>query len=277
MNKFTQVLFTTICAASLLTGCAGKDGDPGPVGATGATGATGPAGPTGPAVPVMTGNITGYVSVSDENGQTLPLAKGGVTVTIENSSPLLTATTNSEGRFEFQNVRVGTYNLSFARTGLGTFRRFSIGHVGGDQPTFTGTTGLSLNSATVVTSLNLGAVYSGQYASISMGVSNPTATNNFRTYIFASATSAGATATSGAMIGSPSVSYGASYNTGTISTNITKATLNNAGFASGTQVYLVAYGGPYAFFPSYVDPATGKSVYTSLNATASPIVTFIVP
>ena len=267
MNKFTSVLFTTLCAAALLTGCAGKDGDPGPAGATGATGATGPAGPTGPAAPVLTGSIIGFVNSYDESGS--PVSKSGVTVTIDNTTPAITATTNADGKFEFSAVKAGTYNLSFTRSGYGTIRRFGLAHVGGDQPTYLGVYSISQAATSKIESFTFGTTVASNYINYTVSmkdlpVSSPTA----RFIIFVNNTET--VSSSNALY---STSWSSSSNS--VSAYLYKSSLNSSGMASGNVAYAIVYPMPN-FSTTYQDATTGRTVYTNLG-TPSAVVRFIVP
>jgi hypothetical protein len=267
LYKFVCVVFS---AMVLLSGCKGKDGDPGPAGATGATGATGPAGQT------PTGNLVGFVSPLDENGINLP--KAGVTVTITNTTPALTQTTDANGRYEFVALRSGTYNLTFTRNDLSLFKVFGYGHVGGDQPGLLGTTYLTAYATTVVSNVTVGsAQYSpnvGFYTPLNLVISGGGNINSSyrRVALYASA-SPGVNSTTGTLINS----YYLYSNGTTAQLQVLRAELNAAGFASGTAVYVVLYGAPYYNGLSYTDIATGRSILSGLNPTASQVVSFIVP
>ena len=105
MTLTSKFLAVAVATTLLLGGCKGKDGDPGPAGAP---------------APVLTGSIVGFVAPLDENGQVL--SKAGVLVTLANTSPQLAQTTDANGRYEFANVRSGTYNLVFSRADLALTR-----------------------------------------------------------------------------------------------------------------------------------------------------------
>ncbi|MDF7814616.1 carboxypeptidase-like regulatory domain-containing protein [Hymenobacter sp. YC55] len=271
MKHFTNLVLSSVCAVALLSGCSGKDGDPGPAGATGATGATGPAGTSGQN---LTGAMFGFVNPVDEFGS--PVAKNGVTVTLEGVTPAATATTNSDGRYEFTNLRNGTYNIAFSRTGLSTYRRISVAHVGGDQPTFLGTSSLTAPSTTTFGTVVVNSIVGGS-VNINIPYSNLAAPSNYflRTAIYVSATT-GVNSTNGTFLMYAYPNSSLNSNSGTISTTISRSTLNNAGFATGTAVYIVAYGVP-SLLTGQTDATTGKTIYNGLSATSSNQVAFIVP
>ena len=256
LSKFFCVAFG---AAVFLTGCKGKDGDPGPAGATGAAGTPGQN---------LTGTLFGFVAPVDEYGNAL--AKSGVTVTLEGVTPAATTTTNADGRYEFTNLRNGTYNLSFTRAGLANVRRLGIAHVGGDQPTFLGTNSISAPSTTTVGAISVTNI-AVTGITLSIPYSNPGApVGSFvRLALYAGANS-GTNSANGTLL--TTVSSTANPLTFTLS----KATFNSAGFASGTAVYLVAYGAP-ASLTGFIDPLTGRVIYSGLSANSSNQLVFIVP
>ncbi len=258
LSKIACIIFG---AAVLLTGCKGKDGDPGPAGAVGATGATGAAGQN------LTGNLVGYVTVYDEAGNAGN--KAGTTVTIDNQTPALTTTTDAAGRYQFTALKAGTYNLTFSRTGYGTYKRAGVVHVGGDQPTYLGNQGLSAVPSVGVTSLTFSQGLPGSYINYTVQL-NTVPTTTTRVYVYFG--------------NSPTLSVGnylfAYTNTGnsgttTIQGSASKSTLNSYGLASGSTAYAIAYTVPVYNY-SYSDPATGLNVFPSLGAGSS-VQSFIVP
>ncbi|KAA9331566.1 hypothetical protein F0P96_15120 [Hymenobacter busanensis] len=263
MNTFTKLLFSaTVVVGSLLGGCKGKDGDPGPTGATGATGATGPSGQN------LTGNLFGFVSPVDENGSVQ--SRAGVTVTLENTTPVQTATSDANGRYEFANLRNGTYNLTYSRAGYASLRRIGIGHVGGDQPTFLGTTSITQPSSGVVTNLALtGTSSSSSTVPFTLTLNNSNPTNaTYRVSFFAS-TTPGVTAANGTLITTAIFTAG-----GTINSSLSKSSFTGAGFPIGAPVYVVAYA-VSAINPTYIDPQNGRTVFTGVSSTASNVAFFL--
>ena len=257
LSKFACVVFG---AAILLTGCKGKDGDPGPAGANGANGANGAAGQN------LTGTIYGFVNSIDENGASV--SKAGVTVSLEGATTQ-TATTDANGRFEFLNMRNGTYNLTYTRPGYATFRRFAVSHVGGDQPTFLSLTTITQVSNTAVTNLTQTGASTSAGIPLSFSLFNSNSANStYRASFFASSTP-GVTAATGTLLTTYLLSA-----SGPTNIVFSRTTLLNAGFAAGTTVFLVAYGSPVSL-TSYVDPTTGRFLYTSLNPNPSNVISFV--
>ena len=253
--KISQLLLIGLFAGSLLSGCKGKDGDPGPAGAAGAPG------------PNLTGTLYGFVSPVDEYG--VATAKSGVTVTLDGVSPAATATTNADGRYEFAALRTGTYNLTFTRAGVVTIRRLGVAHVGGDQPTFLGTSTISAPSTTSLGNVSVNG-QNNNSVQLNIPFTNAGVPNNtFLRFIIYGSANPGTTAANGILLSFP----------GAVSSPFTaslfKSTLNSNGFATGTRVYVVVYGVP-AFLTGFTDPLTGRFLYSGLS-TPSNEVSFIVP
>lgn len=261
MNKFTTLLLASVCAGSLLTGCAGKDGDPGPAG---------PAGQT------LAGNIFGFVNPVDEAGN--PVSKSGITVSLEGVTPAATVSTDANGRFEFTGLRSGTYNLSYARTDLGSYRRIGVGHVGGDQPTFAFTTTMSQPSSTRITSLSAAPSPANGTVSLQMTIANSVLpVNSFARYVVYIGANANVTSSTGLLYAN--TIYGATLQNGGVasaSVTLNRAALNGLGFSTGTPVYVVVYG-ISSSFGVYTDPTNGRNVYTGLSTSPSSVAAFFVP
>ena len=223
-----------------------------------------------PTTPVVTGPLTGFVQVDDENGAALD--RSGVSVSLDNTSPKLTATTDAAGKFAFDNVPAGTYNLTFARSGLGTFRRLSVAHLGGPDPTFLPNVTLAQVSGTVVSTLASAGPAANGNLMLQTTAANPNGATQLRVAVYVAATT-GVTAANGTLLGVYAVNTTA---TGAQGIVVRTADLRSAGIAAGATAYAVAYGAPVTN-PSYVDPSTGRTLYADLNGTASPTLTFVAP
>ncbi|GGG46586.1 carboxypeptidase-like regulatory domain-containing protein [Hymenobacter glacieicola] len=250
MQKFTSLLFSSICAASLLTGCTKSDDDE--------------------ATPSLTGNLYGFVNPLDELGS--PAAKSGVTVTLDGVTPAATVTTDANGRYEFANLKAGTYNLTYSRPDLGTYRRVSVGHVGGNQPTFAFTSFLTQPSSTRILNPTVSSNSLSGTATLQFTLANAVMPSGsfYRYHMYVGATP-NVTAETGTLYANTTYGTSSSY----VSQALTRAALNAAGLPSGRAAYVVVYGLPNTA-SSYTDPTTGRIVYTGLGA-ASNTVAFIVP
>ena len=245
MKHISILALTAFCTASLLTGCKGKDGE---------------------AAPALSGKIVGFATPYDEAGNSV--AKAGTTVSVENQN--LTATTDADGRFELGNLKAGTYNVVYTRAGYGTFKRFSIPHVGGEQPTYLGGVGLSAMSTATVSSFSISPSTGGSYPSIPYRITlNGATASGARVIMYISSQTSVSSA-----------NYAFSYGTGnsgssTLFGSIDRSYFSGSNLASGSTAYAIAYPSSY-YSSSYTDPATGRSVNPSLGAPSS-VQTFIVP
>lgn len=85
-----------------------------------------------PKYPPLKGAVSGKVILYDSSGTRLPSA-AGVTVTLDSSK--YTAVTNDSGVYVIQHVPRGSYDVSFTKSGYGTYRLFNQEHTGGAQMT----------------------------------------------------------------------------------------------------------------------------------------------
>jgi len=277
MHYFSKFACVVLSAGLLLTSCKGKDGDPGPAGAAG------PTGPAGPSGQNLTGSVLGFVNPVSEDG--VALAKAGVTVTITSVTPQLTQTTDANGRYEFTNLRNGTYNLTFSRSDLGLFKMFGYGHVGGDQPTVVGSaagpTYLTAVSRTAISNLTVMSPrfdpQFGYYALFNGFVSNPVSLSPYRGVAIYGSTGPGTTSAIGTLIGRYFVYQGSGGGSSSTNIQVSRADFTAAGFASGSTVSAIVYGVPDYYNVSYIDTATGRTVFSGINPVGSQVVTFIVP
>ncbi|UOQ75773.1 prealbumin-like fold domain-containing protein [Hymenobacter sp. 5516J-16] len=191
---------------------------------------------------------------------------------MDGANPAATVSTDANGRFEFANLKAGTYNLTYTRPDLGTYRRVSVGHVGGDQPTFAFTSFLTQSSSTRILNPTVSSnSYSGT-ATLQFSLVNPVMpTGSLYRYQMYVGSMPNVTTETGTLYANTTYGTSSSY----ASQVLTRASLNAVGLASGRTAYVVVYGVPNTF-SSYIDPATGRTVYMGLGV-ASNTVAFIVP
>jgi hypothetical protein len=266
MPGYMKVSQLLLAAGLLLAGCTAKEGDPGPAGAAGDPGATGPSGQT------LTGNIAGFVTGTDEFGAALTGAqKAGFTVTVEGSSPAITATTNADGRFELSKVLNGPINLLIQKPGYSSQRRLGIVHAGGNVPTYVGFTSVAQVSSSTVPSISVGSPTTLGIP-FSFLLYNPLISQSLSQYtairvFFDTQPNVTATAYTKTVV------FDYLYS-GFNQESIVPADL---GYPSGTRVYMVAYGSVPFTNVGYTDLATGRDVWTALNPTPSAVVSFVMP
>ena len=69
-------------------------------------------------------NITGSVKLFDESKT--ELNGDGMTISIDESDPIISTISNTDGTFTFENIEFGSYDLVYNRTGFGTYKIFGI-------------------------------------------------------------------------------------------------------------------------------------------------------
>jgi hypothetical protein len=222
-----------------------------------------------PAQPATTATISGSVMLYNE--ATTLVEKNGMTVTVEGSSPVLSATTGTDGRFSIANVPFGNKTLVFSKTGFGTFKIFNIDHKSnnGLGTTLTNTVSLGQLSTTTITDLD-GAAVAGDF--VVNPTTAPAASNGAPKYVrlfFHTANTV-----SNTVYTRYSDVYNIRINPGNIT--LTKTYLNGLGFTSGSTVYVRAYGESF-WSNNYTDPTLNRDVFPNQNVTSAPAIAMIVP
>lgn len=221
--------------------------------------------------------ITGTVQVRNQQGQVQSAA--GVTVTVADSSPGISTTTGSDGRFVLPRLPAGSYDLLFSRSGLSTFALLGVPHPKADSTTqlphvFT------LAEASSIQAADLAVVPSSRTdeVALKMTVRSPQPVTDYTRLVYVSTkpnVSMLNTRVCLVLFGGTSTP-GASFTT---TWTLDRADLQRGGytFASGTKLYAVLYGaGPFA--SQYIDPATGSTTTCyHPNMTPSSVVSFTMP
>jgi hypothetical protein len=244
-----KLVFTAFIAILLCSNCA-KDGD------------TGPEGPAGPS---LTGDMVGFVTLTDINGKRLS-DFSGVKISIEGKD--ITATSAADGRFKLTGVSTGTYTIAVSKAGYCDRKSVSLQFVGGGEY-FLGTYSLYQIPNMKVTNLAVNVSASSELVNITGSIEGdlPSVTRNVRIYI-----------NPGNTVSSDPQKYvyiTTAYMNGTTTTfsaPVYFGTLAYYGINAGQSFSVVAYGESYSS-SSYTDIATGKYIYTSLNSTPSNVVT----
>jgi hypothetical protein len=245
-NSMTKYLSLAIGLLLLATACS-KDDDPEPA-------------PT-------TAPITGTVALYDE--ATTAVEKNGMTVTVEGST--LKATTAADGKFTINDVPFGNKTLVFEKAGYGTHRVFNVDHKSnnGLGTVLTNTVSLGRSSSTSITALS-GAAAAGDY--LINPTTSPAASNGAPKYVrlfFHNASTV-----SNTVYTRFSEAYTIRINPGNIT--LTKTFLNGLGFASGSTIYVRAYGESF-FSNAYTDPTLTRDVFPNLNNSSAAAIAIVVP
>lgn len=198
----------------------------------------------------------------------------GIIVTITNLTGVETVS-DANGKFEFSNLAFDNYDLSFSKSGYGTYRVFGISHQFNPSQSFTvvPTIGFGKISTTTVTALSVtGNVINGEPGVLFSYGLNPVPSTSSRAFVryFLS--------------NSPAVSYTnySAYsdliNFSNLSniTGFTQRELISLGFSSGQTVYVRLYGDSFRS-NDYTDPNTGLRIFPNINPASVPAVSFVVP
>ena len=268
MKKSIKIVCLLVVSMSIITACKGPQGDIGPQGTAGTIGAT------GKDANRLKGDITGFVNLFDETGNSI--AKDGMKVTLVGSSPEISGTTNEDGKYELKGVESGTYDLAFTKTNFGTFRRLSVPHLGGNAPTFLGSNNLWETAKTVVSKLSVEVKGTSILVS---GASTP---------VMPAGTAASLQRRARVFFGKDDkvsfLNYVSTFNQflipaptgsdGTFALSLTNA--NFSGFKSGDKVFIICYGiSPLE--NAFTDIVTGRTIFSGVNPTASNVVSVTLP
>lgn len=219
-------------------------------------------------VPATSADITGFVNLYDE--KISRLSNDGMVVSIEGSSPLISATTDTSGKYELLNVPFGTYTLVYQKAGYGTYKRPGVVHSTNGSPTFLTTTPslgkLSTTKVTMLTGSQIGS-------NISIAVTtNPAGSIGNTRYIryFISPDST---------VSKDNYSYASSGLVSQINPyqiTLSSNNLTSWGFTSGQTLYIKVYGDSF-WGNEYQDSTLGRKIFPNLNATSANAISFIVP
>ena len=211
-----------------------------------------------------TGTIVGRVDQLDEYGDKYSSGLNTTTVNVDGST--LTAVTDDSGTFTFTGFAAGVYDFSYSKPGCGlsktqqvAFPGSGILHISGnviDKPSF------AINTAVVKDTSNLSV---GHYIKMSVGVTTPMNKARQCIVIFGKSVNMTPDDVSSYVThryvflpgGSTAFQATATYDT------------DFSSFSSGSTVYAKMYPATFSY-SSYMDLATGKSVFTDIG-TAFPI------
>lgn len=212
--------------------------------------------------------ISGSVILYDE-GTTL-LDKSNMTVKVIGTTPLIQATTNAEGKFILPEVAFGTYTLEYSKAGFGSYKKTGVVHGTNGQATAISTIpSLGQQSTTTVTDVT--AAVSNNQVKLLI-TTNPAGNTANRRYVrYFLSTSPQVSATNYTYF---SAVFVAQINP--FEKTITQTELLSAGFASGQQVYVRAYGDSF-WDNAYDDSTPGKRIFPNLNGTTVAATSFVVP
>jgi hypothetical protein len=231
-------------------------------------------------IPVQeTGIISGTIKIYDDKTNAFTNASG-VTVTIIGDQDKI-AVTAADGKFSIAGLPYDNYDLSFSKTGYGTFKIFGLEHQ--KQPN---TPAGAVSTTQISRVINLGAVSTSTITSLNAIDANfngvPGIEYTYSIFPVPGSSNRGYTR---AFLGknkiiSPNNYDAASEIKSVISNNaiggFTAEDLYGLGFNSGDSVYVKIYGESF-YSNEYTEPATGKRIFPNLNAISAEAVGFKVP
>jgi hypothetical protein len=237
----------------------------------------GPAGPTGPTGPKLTGTMTGFAILVRSNGGQ-PANRDSVMVTIDSTT--FKAMTDSTGEWSIPEVTTGTYNLSYTRNGYSSNKSIQVQFTGGGTKDI-GTVFLCQAPSFSVKALSqLSTVRTDSTtAHLEVRLTDSTVAGPYMPYRVFLFLGTDSTVSSDPAHYKSVISYTMSFQNGVDSTTIrlTPSTFASNGFAAGDQVFIAAYtANAGTNNSSYLDPVTGRVVYTNLSSSQSNIVKVIV-
>jgi hypothetical protein len=252
-KKTIIYLFAIAIMATFFTNCT-KEGVTGPAGTNGNNGAVGPTGP------LSSGNLYGYVKKFDQYGNALFTGLNGVKVNLIGTNLSLNAVTDSTGKYAFDSIATGNYQLAYSDSLFGgnyVSNEEFLGGGGSDVKNIN----ISAIPSYYVSALTLTPTNDTLVVNGTMNAASPYPVNVILYFGLTSSTS------------SAPANY-INYYTKALAVNATAFKINilpidmiNAGIASGTRIYVAAYGIAVGFAnnSSYEDFGTGKTVFTGLS------------
>jgi len=218
---------------------------------------------------VTTSSISGKVKLYDDGNSNLD--NNDMTITVEGTSPLLSAKTNQNGEYSIQNIPFGSYTLQFNKIGYGTYKIFDAALTNSSGPVVIAEVA-NLGQISNTAIINKFSVSISETTVEIKGTVNPTGTIETPKYVrlFYS--------TDENVSNSNYTFYSDNNEVSDVTFNIqiTKEDLNTMGFETGTTVYIKAYGESY-WSNSYEDPSSSKMLFPNLNSSSSEAASFIVP
>ncbi|WP_154857229.1 carboxypeptidase-like regulatory domain-containing protein [Cyclobacterium xiamenense] len=218
--------------------------------------------------PATAADIVGSVNLYDEGTNSLDNA--GMQVSVEGTSPLITATTDANGRFVLADVPFGTHTLVYEKAGYGTFKKYEVVHENtGPVTAISETPSLGQRSTTEITALAVQLQAGEVTLQITTEPAGNTANRRYVRYFLGTESSL---EVEDYQAFSPV--FVAQINP--FELTLSQSDLLDAGFASGQTVYVRAYGDSF-WSNTYLDPDQDRTVFPNIHPNAAEPVSFVMP
>lgn len=222
------------------------------------------------------GNIAGIILLYDEDGNALA-DKSGVTVSIDNST--VSTKTAFDGKFQFDSIPAGTYDISYSKDGFGTGKIMGLFHEATNHATtlIKNSESMAVNSSLAINNLVIKAFdpavqQFGVTGFHIVPVFNNSSNKEKWVHLFFSDNS-----------NVNATNYQADYKikaSGAANDftnfNMTTKWFESLGFKKGQTVYVIAYGDSF-LSDSYTNPLTNQTVFPSLSNQPSKAESLVIP
>ena len=189
-------------------------------------------------------------------------------ISIEETSPIISAITDLEGKFLLNNVPFGIYTLVYEKEGYGTYKKFNVEHNESQSSTIIQETP-SLGKFSTTEISDLSVTITGTDVSISVSTNPAGNVGNNRYIRFFYSTDSNVSDENHNYYSSTYVSQINPY-----SLSLSQSDLASMGFSTGTTVYVKVYG--ESFWSN--DYLSGNlRIFPNLNNISANAVSFIVP
>lgn len=210
-------------------------------------------------VPVLTGSISGFVDLYEEDGSQIN-DKSGVKISIEGRNNF--AFTNSDGRYHLENVSAGIFNIVYEKEGFGLNKIIAREFVGGGNAFINSIPLLKLPNFNV-TSLNIIKAQGSSDLTISGNISNAKSYSRYVISFFGKSENVSNDPQNYLM--ATHIYVYRDSTTFTSSWSNLNESLLAVGFNSGETIYVAAYSSSltYSYTP---DPITGRLFYYNVGS-----------
>lgn len=213
-------------------------------------------------IPVVTGNIIGFIRLQDVYGNNMYTNLAGSTVTLDGPAGFtVSTTTNADGRYQFTGINAGTYSITVVKAGFGTDNIDRVSFVGGSIPTLVSSITISQLPTFAVSTLT--AAQSGTSIVVSGSINNATANKSTIGVFIGNSASVSSNTANYIAFKDVSTTVGAN----TFAFTLTAQVLADIGIPTGSTIYFKAYAinTNNSTSSGYTDPSNGRRIYTAID------------